>query len=139
MHSLLTTPIHHENLSYNSILEPRFTRSITNRCEVIITNIFDNNTNKSIHPLETATPEAKSSPTSKTSTPLSYMKQVIKAPSTPQNTVTQLRITPDSLETPPRNISPNKETSINSEARCLHFPTLSLHFCSLTRAKFDGS
>ncbi|KAL3610048.1 hypothetical protein D5086_001068 [Populus alba] len=45
------------------------------------------------------------------------MKQVLKAPSTPQNTVTQLRIAPDSLETPPRNISPNKETSINSEAR----------------------
>ncbi|KAL3578390.1 hypothetical protein D5086_019894 [Populus alba] len=45
------------------------------------------------------------------------MKQVLKAPSTPQNTVTQLRIAPDSLETPPQNISPNKETSINSEAR----------------------
>ncbi|KAJ6942148.1 hypothetical protein NC652_008067 [Populus alba x Populus x berolinensis] len=42
---------------------------------------------------------------------------VLKAPSTPQNTVTQLRIAPDSLETPPWNISPNKETSINSEAR----------------------
>nr|TKR74732.1 hypothetical protein D5086_0000291990 [Populus alba] len=45
------------------------------------------------------------------------MKQVLKAPSTPQNTITQLRIAPDSLETPPQNISPNKETSINSEAR----------------------
>ncbi|KAJ7011555.1 hypothetical protein NC653_001856 [Populus alba x Populus x berolinensis] len=42
---------------------------------------------------------------------------VLKAPSTPQNTVTQLRIAPDSFETPPWNISPNKETSINSEAR----------------------
>ncbi|KAI5558762.1 hypothetical protein BDE02_17G063000 [Populus trichocarpa] len=106
-------------LNKSMIFQLRFGafRSITNRCEVIITNIFDDSTNKSIHPLETATPEAKSSPTSKTSTPLSYMKQVLKAPSTPQNTVTQLRIAPDSLETPPQNISPNNETSINSEAR----------------------
>ncbi|KAJ6971640.1 hypothetical protein NC653_032229 [Populus alba x Populus x berolinensis] len=106
-------------LNKSMIFQLRFGafRSITNKCEVIITNIFDNSTNESIHPLETTTPEAKSSPTSKTSTPLSYMKQVLKAPSTPQNTVTQLRIAPDSLETPPQNISPNKETSINSEAR----------------------
>ncbi|KAJ6903863.1 hypothetical protein NC651_021129 [Populus alba x Populus x berolinensis] len=45
------------------------------------------------------------------------MKQVFIAPSTPQNTVTQLNIARNSLETPPQNISPNKETSINSEAR----------------------
>jgi replication factor A1 len=45
------------------------------------------------------------------------MKQVLIPPSTPQNTVTQLRIAPDSLETPPQNISPNKKTSINCEAR----------------------
>jgi replication factor A1 len=142
-------------LNKSMIFQLRFGafRSITNRCEVIITNIFDDSTNKSIHPLETATPEAKSSPTSKTSTPLSYMKQVLKAPSTPQNTVTQLRIAPDSLETPPQNISPNNETSINSEARCvldfedatqqLRQVYISPHFLyiffSLTRAKFDGS
>ena len=92
-------------------------RSTTNRCEIIITNIFDDTINKSIHPLETPTTEAKSSTTSKTSTPLSSMKQVLIPPSTPQNTVTQLRIAPDSLETPPQNISPNKKTSINCEAR----------------------
>ncbi|XP_073264393.1 uncharacterized protein [Populus alba] len=142
-------------LNKSMIFQLRFGtfRSITNRCEVIITNIFDDSINKSIHPLETATPEAKSSPTSKTSTPLSYMKQVLKAPSTPQNTVTQLRIAPDSLETPPWNISPNKETSINSEARrALDFEDatqqvrqvyISPHFLyiffSLTRAKFNGS
>jgi replication factor A1 len=45
------------------------------------------------------------------------MKQVLIAPSTPQNTVTQLRIAPNSLETQTQNISPSKETSINSEAR----------------------
>lgn len=142
-------------LNKSMIFQLRFGafRSITNRCEVIITNIFDCTTSKSIHPLETPTPEAKSSPTSKTSTPLSYMKQVLKAPSTPQNTVTQLRIAPNSLETPPQNISPNKETSINSEARrALDFEDatqqlkqvyISPHFLyiffSLTRAKFDGS
>ncbi|XP_061944980.1 uncharacterized protein LOC133668979 isoform X2 [Populus nigra] len=106
-------------LNKSMIFQLRFGafRSITNRCEVIITNIFDDTTNKSIHPLETPTPEPKSSATSKTSTPLSSMKQVLIAPSTPQNTVTQLSIAPNSLETPPQNISPNKETSINSEAR----------------------
>ncbi|KAJ6945951.1 hypothetical protein NC651_000888 [Populus alba x Populus x berolinensis] len=72
-------------LNKSMIFQLRFGafRSITNRCEVIITNIFDDNTNKSIHPLEIATLEAKSSLTSKTSTPLSYMKQVLKALSTP--------------------------------------------------------
>ena len=72
-------------LNKSMIFQLRFGsfKSITNIYEVIITNIFDDNTYKSIHPLETATPEAKSSPTSKASTPLSYMKQVLIAPSTP--------------------------------------------------------
>jgi len=106
-------------LNKSMIFQLRFGafKSTTNRCEIIITNIFDDTTNKSIHPLETPTTEAKSSTTSKTSTPLSSMKQVLIPPSTPQNTVTQLRIAPDSLETPPQNISPNKKTSINCEAR----------------------
>jgi replication factor A1 len=51
-------------------------RSTTNRCEIIITNIFDDTTNNSIHPLETPPTEAKLSTTSKTSTPLSSTKQV---------------------------------------------------------------
>ena len=52
-------------------------RSTTNRCEIIITNIFDDTTNNSIHPLETPPTEAKLSTTSKTSTPLSSTKQVL--------------------------------------------------------------
>jgi len=106
-------------LNKSMIFQLRFGafRSTTNRYEIIITNIFDNTTNKSIHPLETPTTEAKSTATSKTSTPLCSIKQLLIAPSTPQNTVTQLRIAPNSLETPPQNISPSKETSKNSEAR----------------------
>jgi len=88
-----------------------------NRCEIIITNIFDDTTNKNIHPLETPFTEAKSSTTSKTSTPLSSTKQVLIGPCTPQNTITQLKIASSSLKTPSRNISLNKETSLNYEAR----------------------
>ena len=126
-----------------------------NRCEIIITNIFDDTTNKSIHPLETPTTEARSSTTSKTSTPLSSTKQVLIGPCTPQNTITQLKIASSSLKTPSRNISLNKETSLNYEARrALDFEAttqqlrqvyLSSHtsftifFLSLTHAKLDGS
>uniref|UniRef100_A0A2K1ZKM8 Replication protein A OB domain-containing protein n=1 Tax=Populus trichocarpa TaxID=3694 RepID=A0A2K1ZKM8_POPTR len=72
-------------LNKNMIFQLRFGafRSTTNICEIIITNIFDNTTNKSIHPLETPTTKVKSSTTSKTSTLLSSMKQVLIAPSTP--------------------------------------------------------
>ena len=72
-------------LNKNMIFQLRFGafRSTTIICEIIITNIFDNTTNKSIHPLETPTTKVKSSTTSKTSTLLSSMKQVLIAPSTP--------------------------------------------------------
>ena len=92
-------------------------RSTTNRCEIIITNIFDDTTNKNIHPLETSPTEAKSSTRSEISTPLSSKKQVPIGPCTSQNILTQFRIAPNSLETPSQNISPNKETSLNCEAR----------------------
>jgi replication factor A1 len=50
-------------------------RSITtNKYEIIITNMFDDTTNNSIHPLETPPTEAKLSTTSKTSTPLTSTK-----------------------------------------------------------------
>ncbi|KAI5555123.1 hypothetical protein BDE02_19G059700 [Populus trichocarpa] len=94
-----------------------FESTTNNRCEIIITNIFDDTTNKDIHPLEIPLTEAKSSTTSKTSTPLSSTKQVLIGPCTPQNTITQLKIASNSLETPSQNISLDKETSLNYEAR----------------------
>jgi len=105
-------------------LRLRAFKSTTNICEIIIINIFDDTTNNSIHPLETPPIEAKSSTTSKTSTPLSSTKQVPIDQCTPQNIVIQLKIVPNSLETPPQNISPTNETSLNCGAqRALDFET----------------
>jgi replication factor A1 len=90
-------------LNKSMIFQLRFDafRSTTNRCEIIITNIFNDTTNSNIHPLKTPSTEVKSSTTSKTSTPLSSTKQVPIYPYTPQNIVTQLKIASNSLKTPP--------------------------------------
>lgn len=116
---LVIPPAMAAKLNKSMIFQLRFRdfRSTTNRCEIIITNIFDDTTNKNIHPLETPPTEAKSSTRSETSTPLSSKKQVPIGPCTSQNTVAQFRIAPNSLETPSQNISPNKETSLNCKAR----------------------
>jgi len=71
-------------LNKSMIFQLRFDafRSTTNICEIIITNIFDDTINNNIHPLETPSTEVKSSTTSKTSTPLSSIKQVSMDPCT---------------------------------------------------------
>jgi len=77
-----------------------FRSTTTNKYEIIITNMFDDTTNNSIHPLETPPTEAKLSTTSKTSTPLTSTKQVLIDLCTLQNIITQLEIAPNSLKTP---------------------------------------
>jgi len=144
-------------LNKSMVFQLRFDafRSTTNICEIIITNIFDDTINNSIHPLETPSTEVKSSTTSKTFTPLSSTKQVPMDPCTPQNIIIQLKIAPNSLETPSQNISPNKKTSLDCGAwRALDFETIAqqlrqVYLCphtsftkqilSLTHAKLDGS